>query len=237
MIQKLIKFKNQLFLFIIIMLLSVLAVILIISTVNSKAIGQDIGRSTGEIVGKITGSTKALTNANSFFQEGKENALENPNVQIENIKNNCVGKKELIVLEAEITIDDVIEMPNKKYKELILWENCKVEFAVDFNKTDVSYDNPTNTLYVTLPKPKATLYMGESKTIYKTHDFNFKNSDEGAKAYENSRNKIKQEAEKNISNYETLLETAKLSAKSEVYGIIESVSFAENVVINFEGEN
>lgn len=235
--NKLKKIKNQLILSVVIAILGILAIVLLVSVFTAKSTGTKIGTDAGTLVGKVTGSVKAVTNASDYFNEGKQQGVEANDIKINEIEQSIKAKKEFSVLEANITMDDIIEIgegEKNKYKALLIY-NGKIDFKVDFAQAKIEYDKATDILYVTLPKPNAVLTLESPKVLDEKKKITINDADLGSIAYVNSQEKIKSSVETELKNYDSLIELAKIETKIQAKKLIGSLSFAKDVVIKIEG--
>ena len=235
--NKLKKIKNQLILSVAIAILSILAIILLISVFNAKSTGDKIGTDAGALVGKVIGSVKAISKASDYFEEGKQQGVDANDIKINEIDQSIKAKKEFVVLEADITMDDIIEIgkgKKNKYKALLIY-NGRIDFKVDFAQAKIEYDDATDTLCVTLPKPTVDLILDTPEAFAEKKKKTLSDAEKGSEAYINSKKKMESSVETELENYDSLMELAKIEAKSHIEELIRDLSFADNVVVKIEG--
>ena len=231
------KLKNQAILSIVIAIFSILLIISLTLLFTAKSTGTEIGTTVGTFVGKVTGSVQAIAKAPEYFNEGKWQGVEANDIKINEIEQTMKSKAELKVLSADICVDDIIEIgknDKNKYKALLIYDG-NIAFSVDFSKAKIEYNEDTDILYVTLPKPTAELTLNTPKILDEKKKFTINDADLGSAAYVNSQKKIKTNVQTELENYDNLMELAKIETKAQTTKLIGSLSFAKDVVITIEG--
>lgn len=236
MINKMKKFKNQLILSSVIALLGTLFISLVISTVNAKGAGDDIGSEIGNLIGNAVGSAKAVMNADEFFEQGKEAGLSAVDTKITEINKTIQMTGKLRVLSADVTLDNLHEV-GEDYKALYLMDG-KLNFNVDLSVIKSDYDETNRILTVVIPEPTIDLKI-DSESIKKCSEskkvFSFIPAGAGSEGYINSMNLTKENVREYIENYDSLLKIAKDESEIRVKELVGSLSFADEVVIEFAG--
>ncbi len=201
---------------------------------NAKKIGTEIGKTAGEATGKFMGSYHGITDG---LAEGKEEGItkglsaEDTEVDIGN-KIQTVGNLE--VLSASVVMHDLLEIGDK-YKTLLAFYG-DITFTVDLYKAELNSDG--NSYEVVLPMPEATLRIDDKKSKQLASDMKHSWSGSNEDGYIATMNSIKQltlNAEKSVSNYDVLRESAKDSAEKQVRFLIQSAT-KEEVVVNVRFE-
>lgn len=235
--NKLKKMKNQLILSVVIAILGILSIILLVSVFTAKSTGTEIGTNIGTLVGKVTGSVKAIANAAEYLEEGAMLGVEANDIKIKEIEQSIISKAVFSVLKADISVDDIIEIgegEKNKYNALLIYDG-NIEFKVDFAKTKVEYNKANDTLYVILPKPVADLSLNSPKVFAEKKKITFNDADKGSAAFVNSQKEIMSNVETELDNYDSLMKLAEVAAIDQVKDLIESLSFADEVVVKIEG--
>ena len=235
--NKLKKMKNQLILSVVIAILGILSIILLVSVFTAKSTGTEIGTNIGTLVGKVTGSVKAIANAAEYLEEGAMLGVEANDIKIKEIEQSIISKAVFSVLKADISVDDIIEIgegEKNKYNALLIYDG-NIEFKVDFTKTKVEYNKANDTLYVILPKPVADLSLNSPKVFAEKKKITFNDADKGSAAFVNSQKEIMSNVETELDNYDSLMKLAEVAAIDQVKDLIESLSFADEVVVKIEG--
>ena len=236
MIKKLNKIKHYLYLGVIILALLGLSVYLFIAAVNAKTVGTEIGNTVGEYVGTAKGSLLAVGDAEEFIRKGEDDAVLAKDTKIVEITKTIQITGKLRVLTTEVSLDNLHQVGDK-YKALYIMQGT-VNFTVDLSKTDITYDETTNTLYVTIPEPIADLKINSEtvKKLSESKKFTFvDNAEKGSSAYINSMNELKANVKEVLENYDSLIKIAKDESELRVTELIGSLSFVDNIVISFEG--
>ena len=227
------KFVKYVFLVAIIALLAFILVMLTVSTITAKSDGQKTGTNIGNMVGSCIGSVDAISDADKFFESGVKEGLSAKDTKIKEIEQTIKAKKEISVLSASVTLDDILSI-EKKAKYLLLIYGT-IEFVVDLNNMEIRYDNKSDSLNVSIPEPKLVFTINNTETYDKTEKFNIRKSSEGAEAYENSIKKIKTNVRNELENYDSLMLVAKSTAKAKIKELVSSLSFADTVSVEFKG--
>lgn len=236
MIKKLNKIKHYLYFGVIILALLGLSVYLFIAAVNAKTVGTEIGNTVGEYVGTAKGSLLAVGDAEEFIHQGENDAVLAKDTKIAEITKTIQITGKLRVLTTEVSLDNLHQVGDK-YKALYIMQGT-VNFTVDLSKTDITYDETTNTLYVTIPEPVADLKINSEtvKKLSESKKFTFvDNAEKGSSAYINSMNELKANVKEVLENYDSLIKIAKDESELRVTELIGSLSFVDNIVIRFEG--
>lgn len=222
------KSPKNTFLYFLLVLMIILFAFTLYKVFMAKNIGSEIGSDTGSLVGKAIGSFHGMTEGRSkglkagkeagLSAEDTETAISNQFHQIENLE----------VLASSVKLSDFHEIGQKdssKYYAALYLVNGNVVFTVDMSQAEISAKS--NGLYITLPKPRGSLYLDDSSikkvAEYQTKLFNG-DAEDGFDAYLNTMTKIQEASEETLDNYETLVTAAEEAAKNQVTLLAKSVS-------------
>ena len=237
MSKRFIKGKAYLIMGIIISLLFILTIVLVISMITAKSSGNTIGNEIGEKVGAAQGSFKAVSQASDLFDEGKNIGLSAEDIEINEIKEQLLSTAKLQVLVAGVSIESNTTV-GEKYAALYITEGNAV-FTVDLNNIDIKYDDVNDKLMVKIPEPQVDVKLdhGKDKLLAEFQEkFTWGNdAKEGSTARINTVNKLDDSPQEVIGNYNTLMDTAKDNAETQIRELIGSLTFTDNVEVSFAG--
>ena len=190
---------------------------------RAAEIGAGIGSGAGKVTGMAVGSYRGVTEGiETGFSEGKAAGLESDDLTMEiteTVRN--IGKLEVLV--ANVEIPDYHEV-GKKYAALYLFRGSAL-FTVDLTQASIS-KTAEGEVIVLLPDPEAVVHIDDSETEllaeYQRKFFNG-SADDGFQAYLNSLRLIDTIALDKVSNYDTLMDMARASAKKQVGMLISGV--------------
>ena len=195
-------------------------------------IGTPIGKVTGTAIGAVTGLTEGSV---AGHQAGKEEGLsaEDTTTKISNAIREAAN---LEVLVASVKLSDIHSVGDD-YKALYLLRGNAV-FSVDLGKALV--EEREDVVYISIPQPEMELVIDQSKirqeAMYQKHKFSG-DAEDGLDAYINSMKKIVQESSSALSNYDSLVKSAKNAATKQVEQLANSVSVKRRTVyISFQEE-
>jgi len=215
-----------------VMLLCVL-VFLIQFRINAKAQGESIGTNVGLAVGKAIGSIDGLSDAKLAYSEGKRagiNAEDTAATVVNKIKE--VGKLEVFI--ASVKLNNIHTIADD-YSALYLLKG-DVVFTVDLSKAEINERD--GALYITLEQPSVELIVNASsvRKVAEWQRYFFSGtSEDGFDAYLNTMTEITQATEDNIENYESLMVSAKGSAKNQITQLANLVTVTKReVFIDYE---
>lgn len=213
----------------------------IISRVRAQKIGSRLGEEAGYSAGKFAGSFEAFSDYDKAYEEGKAEGL-SANDITEEVANSIKKLEKLEVLAASVKLYDVHSAGREgknDYKALYLLKGEAV-FTVDLSQAEIKKEE--NTLYIQLPLPEAELTINQEE-IEKIAEYQRKffngSAEEGFDAYLNSMKKIDTATEETIANYDSMMISAKESAKKQVAQLVSNVTVSQNgtnVEISFLGE-
>ena len=201
---------------------------------NAKNTGTTLGDAVGSGVGKTIGSLEAIYDYKEAYEEGKLEGLNAEDTKVE-VAEKIKEIEKLEVLVASAKFKDVHKVGDT-YAALYLLKGDAV-FTIDLSKSVIKDNESENTLYIDIPEPELDLIINHS-SIEKVADYQKKwfngSSEDGYDAYINSLTKISENAEECLANYDSLMEEAKESARTQVEEIVNSVSVERrNVAISF----
>ena len=202
--------------------------------VNAKKTGATLGDVVGSGVGKTVGSLEAIHDYKEAYEEGKQEGLSAEDTTV-NVSDKIKEIEKLEVLVASAKFKDVHKVGDT-YAALYLLKGDAV-FTIDLSKAVIRDNKEENTLYIDIPEPDINLIINPGN-IDKVADYQRKwfngSSEDGYNAYLNSVSKISENAEESLSNYDSLIDAAKDSARIQVEEIVNSVSVERrNVAVSF----
>lgn len=194
----------------------ILAVCAVFFWYQADTFGDGIGSGAGKMTGLAVGSFKGVTDGlEEGAIAGKEAGLNSEDTTME-ISQSIREVGNLEVLVANVEIPDYHEV-GKKYAALYLFRGSAV-FTVDLGQASISKTDDGEVI-ILLPEPKAVVNINDSETEllaeYQRKFFNG-SADDGFQAYLNSLRLIDQIALEKVSNYNVLLDMARMSAKKQV---------------------
>jgi hypothetical protein len=143
-----------------------------------------------------------------------------------------VGKLEVLV--AGVTLNHM-EKVGKDYENLSI-VNADAVFTVDLSEAEISYSSNGQDIYITIDEPALDLYvdLNSSKTLFETQkSSNSVSVKDGINAYLNSIKQTASKVKENMANYDTLMDTAKESAKEQVQ-LLASTVCGNNATIHVQ---
>jgi hypothetical protein len=197
-------------------------------------IGNQVGETEGQIVGLAVGSAKGITEG---IKAGKE-AGEADGLSAEDTEATIKGTMESVgkleVLVAGVTLNHM-EKVGKDYENLSI-VNADAVFTVDLSEAEISYSSNGQDIYITIDEPALDLYvdLNSSKTLFETQkSSNSVSVKDGINAYLNSIKQTASKVKENMANYDTLMDTAKESAKEQVQ-LLASTVCGNNATIHVQ---
>ena len=216
-------------------LLAVLTVRMIFVRINAQKSGEAVGQAAGTIVGRAVGSFEGLTKGQvEGYKAGKEAGLTAEDTEAE-LSGIIRESGKLQVLAASGTYNHILSIGND-YAE-VLSQKYNAVFTVDLNTAEVKLD--ADGLHVLLDLPEIEFIPDGAATKAAEYQKNiFTGSrDAGEIAYHEAVSQIKEEAEEEFKGNESLMETAKSSAKSQLEKLIKASSLSKStVIVEFRGE-
>ena len=202
--------------------------------VKSREVGADVGNSIGTTVGMFTGSFEGITKGNEEgAQAGKEAGLAATDVSVmipEEVRE--IGRLE--VLAAGVKLTNISSLGDQ-YSQLQILKGDAI-FTVDLTEASI-VNLGTDEIAILLDKPELDLYIDEKATStlaeWQEHPWSG-TAEDGFKAYMNSRKNAKNEIEKSLSNYDSLVLQAEEAAISQVKKLVESLCNGKTVVVSFK---
>ena len=196
---------------------------------RAERIGTDIGTSFGKAAGKLKGSFEGITEGLAEgAQEGRSAGLSAVDTTVD-IGNQIQMIGNLEVLSASVVMHDYMKL-GADYETLLAFYG-DITFTIDLFEAEIK---PDGKVYeVTLPLPKSTLRIDDEKSEQLASHSLFNWSGNTKDAYEAGLNSIKNltlQAEKTVSNYEALKESAIESAKKQITFLIQSATKEEVVI-------
>ena len=226
-----IKKTSSFFLLIIITAISIVVfVYALFAFVNAKEIGGGIGRKAGITAGKFTGSYEGITQGISKgAKEGKEEGLAAKDTEVD-IGNKVKTIGNLEVLSASVVMHDLLEISDK-YKTLLAFYG-DLTFSVNLSEAEITINDDSYVVLLPMPEGKLTIDDKKSEQLdsYMKHSWTGSNED-GYTAAMNSIKELTLNAEKTVTNYDLLKESAKSSAEKQVAFLIQSAT-KDEVVVN-----
>ena len=219
-------------------LMAIILIFTIYGTVKAKSIGSTLGSETGSLVGKAIGSLQGMTDGKSKGTDaGKEAGLSAEDTEAV-VSNQLHQLENLEVLVASVKLSNFHEIGQKdsyRYYAALYLVNGNVVFTVDMSQAKISMQSKD--LYITLPKPKGSLYLDDSSVEkvaeYQTKLFNG-DAEDGFDAYLNTMTKIQEASEETLDNYKTLVSAAEKAAKNQVTLLAKSASNDyDQIIITF----
>lgn len=200
------------------------------------------GESTGGLAGTAAGAFDALLNIHKTTQDTIEDTLSDSNVDTE-IATQISGAGKLEVLSAKITARDV-EVDGKVYASYSIVEGEAI-FTVDLSKLNEGNVQETGSeITVVLPEPHVSLrfdYENKKKIAeYKNNilvDTALASKDLGIVAHQNSIINTVEDAQKEIANFDFLVDQARESARHQVEQLVKNIrGESYKVKVIFQGK-
>ena len=203
--------------FVVLVLLVLAAAVSVYITLHAATIGEGVGEINGKIVGTAIGSARGITQGiESGAEDGKDKGLSAEDTIVD-IKDTMESIGKLEILAADVTLKNINEI-GKVYKSLYVISADAI-FTVDLSNAEISCSNDGSDVYIRIPSPKMELDLDQSSTrkLAETKKFSLTvNAKDGLKEHLNSIAQIKENAEKSMANYESLMTVAKESAETQV---------------------
>lgn len=228
MLKKILK----VFLFIVLGLMIFAMLYIIYLRVMAIEVGKNTGTEAGYLVGRALGSWEGMTQGRiEGLEAGKAAGLSAEDTVV-NVETKMQQMNNLEVLVASVKMSDIHIIGEKTDYAALYLANGNIVFSVDMSKAVVTYSG--NEMKITLPEPKAALYIDQSSVEkvaeYQKHYFSG-SAEDGFDAYLNSMQKISEASAETISNYDELIISAKESAEKQVKMLAQSAS------VNFDTIN
>lgn len=207
---------------------------------NASSLGSGLGQTAGALAGKAIGSFQGIQDGlKEGIEAGTEEGLSAKDTQA-SIANRIKEINNLEVLVASVKLTDFHTINNNVKYAVLYLANGTVVFSVDFREAEFAYDDMKNTLIITLPDPKAKVYIDQS-SIEKVAEYQAKffngSAKKGFDAYINSMKELAEASAETIVGYESLLEKAKTAAENQIKLLAESASLSEVIVdVSFKSE-
>ena len=194
---------------------------------NASSFGGGIGAGTGSMVGRAIGSFKGLTQGRIEGTEaGKQKGLSAEDTKAE-IVEQFQQMENLEGLVASVKLSNFHTIGEGKDYAALYLVNGNVVFTVDMSKAQIA--SGTEKLHVKIPKPVGTLYLDDS-SVNKVAEYQRKffngSAEDGFDAYINTMKKMQEVSEDTLSNYNSLVSSARQAAENEIRLITKSVSTA-----------
>lgn len=214
--------------------LLICALIFLISfRINAQSQGESIGTNVGNVVGKAMGSVEGLIDAEKAWGEGLRTATDAKDTDAE-IANKMQEVGKLEVLVASVKLNNLHKLADD-YSALYLLRGDAV-FSIDLANAKI--EERQGALYITLQQPSVELIVTESdvEKVAEWQKQYFTGSAEiGFDAYLNTMAKVTEASEDTISNYDSLMNSARESAKKQVTQLANAVAVdKKDVYISFE---
>ena len=194
-----------------------------------RAIGREIGSNAGSMAGRAVGTFNGIiTGRTEGLAAGKEAGLSAEDTAVR-ISDSLQDVSNLEVLVASVKLSNCHKIGEKIDYAALYLVNGELVFTVDLSQA-VAQANGED-LEITLPKPEGKLYLDNS-TLKKAAEYQrtyFTGSAEaGFDAFLNTMAKVQEASEETITNYDSLLVSAREAAKDQVTRLAESVSAADH---------
>lgn len=204
---------------------------------KAKNIGIGIGDTTGKMVGDVIGSFNGISSGISEGTlDGKKEGLSAKDTRAD-LKKSIKEVGRLEILEAGITIENLNQIGDD-YIGLYVLKGV-AEFSIDLNEIDIE-EVGEDTMQILLPEIEVDVYVDERETEklaeYQKHVWSGSTED-GLKAYMNSREVGNASIKDSIENSDSLLMEAENSAKEQVK-ILASSATGNNkdIIVVFKKE-
>lgn len=199
-----------------------------------KAVGETSGKAAGKAVGSVEGITERIPQG---LGDGKEQGLSAEDIEID-IPEKIQAIGVLEILAASVRLDDYLKIADD-YSAIYVYKADAI-FSVDLQNAVIEKSGGKVT--VALKEPQVSFYINEEATEKVAEwqkRFYSGRTEDGYRAYINSRAEIEKRAPEEIRNYAALMELAEDSARRQLTILVESIcGEAEEVEIVFtkEGE-
>jgi len=213
------KTMNKFHLIIIVLVLLCLLGGLGYTRLHIEEIGGNVGTLNGNIVGMAIGSWKGITEGSEAgAAAGAEAGLSASDTEVDqDIAGSIESVGRLEVLAAGVRLQNLHAVGNT-YKVLYVAKGDAV-FSVNLAEADVSYSEDGKEVTIHIPEPTVELYLDENSTgkLAEMQKFSWSvGAKDGINAYLNSMVTVQEKVEETIDNYDSLMETAKEAAISQV---------------------
>lgn len=184
---------------------------------RASSVGTALGDAKGTIVGIANGSYNGIIKGmQKGIDDAKEDELLNPDTTVDVSGTfKAIGKLE--VLRAGVTLKN-INVIGDTYKALRVISGNAI-FSVDLSEADIRFSEDGKNVYIHIPTPTLELYLDQSSTekLAETQKFSLTvKAQDGFKATLNSMTQTVDSVKDSLSNYDTLMDIAKQSAKKQV---------------------
>lgn len=213
-------------------LLAFAVVVLIFTVHNAGKAGEAMaaaGQGIGESVGRFKGSIEGISDYNEKYDEGKDQGLEAEDTQVSGVSGQLelgAGKLQVLAATVSLIVDNQV---SDKYAALALLRGNLV-FTVDLGSALVEGDT------ITLPDVEAAFSVnnGEAEIIdeYQRSYFGAAIED-GYTEYLNTVERVRDNVEAYVEDYDGLLASARESALEQVSMIAGNVS-GKRYTVTFE---
>ena len=208
--------------------------------IHARDTGGMIGENTGKLVGRAVGSFDGLTEGRrEGYKAGKEEGLSAKDTTAE-LAGKIQEAVKLEVLIASGTYSDVIiEGDNHIDYAALLSQKYNAVFTVDLTTADIELKD--DGLHILLDQPVVEFITEgdiEKKNEFQRHGFIVKpgSADDGYNAANNSINEISEKAQERLQNDESMMATARSSAKTQLVQLVNAVSLTKpEVYVEFRG--
>lgn len=199
---------------------------------KGKYWGDTAGKAAGAALGSLDGITRGLEEG---YEEGQRQGVsaEDTNVRIAN-EMTAIGKLDVLVAQDQF-VDDFRQ--GNDYKALFVYK-ANARFSVNLEEASVSLDGTDLQISIPTPECEVEIDADESEKLAEWQKHFWSGSTEaGYIGYLNSMKQIKKRAVTELSNYDVLLEQAKVSARKQVGILVSAVTGDRfHIEVVFEGE-
>ena len=193
--------------------------------ITAKVIGSEIGTSTGTMSGRAIGSLEGITKGRTEGSAaGKEAGLSAEDTAVK-IADSIHEVENLEVLVASVKLSNCHKIgQNVDYAALYL-VNGNLIFTVDLSQAVIQLQS--DKLEIILPKPTGQLHIDNSsieKVAEYQRTFFTGSAEAGFDAYLNTMAKVQEASENEITNYDSLLTSARKAAEEQVTLLAKAVA-------------
>ena len=196
---------------------------------NAQSTGSMLGEETGTLVGRAVGSLEGLTvGQREGYEAGKEQGLSAEDTTAE-LSGKIQEVKKLEVFIASGTYSDVLTVGDKNNPDYAALISMKYNAVFTVNLETAEIDLKTDGLHILLDQPELEFNpIGEieKRNEYQRHGWTG-SSEAGYEAAINSTNELKIRATEKLAEDESLIDSARNSAITQLTHLVNAVSLSK----------
>ncbi|MCD8330053.1 MAG: DUF4230 domain-containing protein [Lachnospiraceae bacterium] len=191
---------------------------------QAGTLGQAVGNPSGKVVGTAVGSARGITDGVSQGAAAGEAAGLSAEDTTADIQETMESLGTLEVLIAGVTLKNVNQI-GEAYEGLYVIDGDAV-FTVDLGQAEIRGSDDGSDIYITIPEPTLEVYLDQSSTRKLAEIQNFSltvTAEDGLTAYLNSMTNTVEKVKESMTNYDSLMENAEVSAIARVEQLASAV--------------